>query len=908
MNEKFKKRMNIGLTLAVLLAMLVTAVVLADNLIVDGDGLVPVSSNTTLNLGSICKEENKSGTVLLAINRLGSGQNTYADGATVTITAGSMSSGITNSFVDNEIALQANWTDLGNNTLSSDTAEATVTVTAGATPGSGTGQVPYNATGNKDGGGSLTRSATLTVNWTVVDCAPADTTAPEIDYVLDPAVPDGDNGWYTSDVTVSWTVVDEESDVTSSTGCDETTIDYDTAGVTLTCSATSAGGTASESVTIKRDATPPVTTDNAPSGWQISDFTVTFTASDNLSGVAKTFYQVGVEAPVEGDNVTFDTEGVFQLSFWSEDNAGNVETANPVEVKLDKTGPTAVLSATGTAGANGWFVGDVTISTSGTDDISSPVTCTVDQYQTGETAGTVFYGSCTNAAGLTTHAEPLTIKLDKTGPTAVLSATGTAGANEWFVGDVTISTAGSDDISSPVTCTVDQYQTGETAGTVFYGSCTNAAGLTTHAEPLTIKLDKTGPTAVLSATGTAGANEWFVGDVTISTAGTDDISSPVTCTVDQHQTSETTGTIFNGSCTNDAGLTTNATPLTVKLDKTGPTAALSATGTAGANEWFVGDVTISTAGSDDISSPVTCTVDQHQTSETTGTIFNGSCTNDAGLTTNATPLTVKLDKTGPTAALSATGTAGANGWFIGNVTISTSGTDDISSPVTCTADQYQTTDTPGTEFNGSCTNDAGLTTNATPLTVKLDKTPPTLNWSNGPADGASYYFSFVPAAPTCTAADDTSGPNGCSVTGHGTTVGTHTMTAKAYDAAGNSYSEQRTYTVLAWTPTGFYRPVDMNGVWNTVKGGSTVPLKFNVYAGSTELTSTSVVSAYYKMVTCNGGPEDTVELVATGGTSLRYSDSQFIYNWQTPKLPGKCYMVTVETMDGSTIVANFKLK
>ena len=50
-----------------------------------------------------------------------------------------------------------------------------------------------------------------------------------------------------------------------------------------------------------------------------------------------------------------------------------------------------------------------------------------------------------------------------------------------------------------------------------------------------------------------------------------------------------------------------------------------------------------------------------------------------------------------------------------------------------------------------------------------------------------------------------------------------------------------TFTVNAWTITGFYQPVDMNGVVNTVKGGSTVPLKFNIYAGGVERTSVSDV-------------------------------------------------------------------
>ena len=51
-------------------------------------------------------------------------------------------------------------------------------------------------------------------------------------------------------------------------------------------------------------------------------------------------------------------------------------------------------------------------------------------------------------------------------------------------------------------------------------------------------------------------------------------------------------------------------------------------------------------------------------------------------------------------------------------------------------------------------------------------------------------------------------------------------------------------------------------------------------------------------------------MVSTGGTSLRYDSTagQFIQNWQTPKLPGVCYIVTMTTDDGSSLTANFKLK
>ena len=68
----------------------------------------------------------------------------------------------------------------------------------------------------------------------------------------------GDNGWYRSDVAVTWQVSDPESGITSSSGCGTSTVANDTNGVTFTCTATSAGGTASRSVTIKRDASAPL--------------------------------------------------------------------------------------------------------------------------------------------------------------------------------------------------------------------------------------------------------------------------------------------------------------------------------------------------------------------------------------------------------------------------------------------------------------------------------------------------------------------------------------------------------------------------------------------------------------------------------------------------------------------------
>ena len=104
------------------------------------------------------------------------------------------------------------------------------------------------------------------------------------------------------------------------------------------------------------DSTPPVTTCDAPSGWQCAPFTVRFTASDAESGVAATWAALddgplleaggpagaSVDIPAPADH-SFD--GGHTLSYYSIDVAGNSEVAHTMEVKVDTTGPTTSVRA-----------------------------------------------------------------------------------------------------------------------------------------------------------------------------------------------------------------------------------------------------------------------------------------------------------------------------------------------------------------------------------------------------------------------------------------------------------------------------------------------------------------------------------------------------------------------------------
>lgn len=88
------------------------------------------------------------------------------------------------------------------------------------------------------------------------------------------------------------------------------------------------------------DTIPPVTTDNAPAGWQNADFTVTLTCNDyGGSGCANTYYQIDGGGYVVGNSVLISTEGTHTIEYYSLDNAGNAENVKSVTVGLDKTAP-----------------------------------------------------------------------------------------------------------------------------------------------------------------------------------------------------------------------------------------------------------------------------------------------------------------------------------------------------------------------------------------------------------------------------------------------------------------------------------------------------------------------------------------------------------------------------------------
>jgi large repetitive protein len=169
----------------------------------------------------------------------------------------------------------------------------------------------------------------------------------------------------------------------------------------------------------------------------------------------------------------------------------------------------------------------------------------------------------------------------------------------------------------------------------------------------------------------------------------------------------------------------------------------------------------------------------------------------------------------------------------------------------------------------------------------------------------------------------------------GETVGSYAIQKGSLEA-GSNYAI--TYvganlTITAWNAQGhgFYQPVGVANsvfvagpgalpaansttVYNVAKGGSTIPLKFNVFAGTVEKTSTADISGFtaVKLSSCSAGAGmDEVDFVTSGNTERRYDPvaGQWIQNWKTPSVSSDaCYRASVTFADGSSLSAFFRLR
>ncbi|AEE97260.1 OmpL47-type beta-barrel domain-containing protein [Mahella australiensis] len=107
------------------------------------------------------------------------------------------------------------------------------------------------------------------------------------------------------------------------------------------------------------DETPPVSEiqieGEENNGWYKSDVTVILMAEDDISGVNKTQYSLdnGETWSDYSGPVVLRADGQYDIMYHSIDNAGNIEEAKTITVRVDKTAPTFSLTINDTSFGNG---------------------------------------------------------------------------------------------------------------------------------------------------------------------------------------------------------------------------------------------------------------------------------------------------------------------------------------------------------------------------------------------------------------------------------------------------------------------------------------------------------------------------------------------------------------------------
>jgi hypothetical protein len=450
-----------------------------------------------------------------------------------------------------------------------------------------------------------------------------DPSAPGITYVLDPAAPNGDNGWYRSDIGLAWTVSESQSpNSLVEIGCVDQGITTDQPETSYACSATSAGGTADQvSVSIKRDATEPTIGGTASpasnaAGWNNTAVSLSFLCDDNLSGVASC-----------GPDVSLTSEGAEQSVLGSAvDNAGNSASATVGGIDIDLTNPTITGSRTPAANGAGWNNTDVTVAFSCADDLSGVASCPADQIVSSEGANQSASGTAFDVADNSASATVAGVSIDKTKPSISGSASPAPNGAGWNNEDVTVSFECHDDRSGVASCGPDQTLTSDGANQSATGTATDDADNSETATVGGIDIDQTDPTisgsiAPASANGLSG---WYVTAPTVTFTCGDNLSEIASCVADgtspaSHQATlgeSASAQSVGGTATDVADNIATASIVGVKVDLSHPTLQCGATPTFMAGQ--LGNVSASVA--DSVSGPVSTMVSAPATNPNGGSV------------------------------------------------------------------------------------------------------------------------------------------------------------------------------------------------------------------------------------------------------------------------------------------------
>jgi hypothetical protein len=277
---------------------------------------------------------------------------------------------------------------------------------------------------------------------------PLDTTPPTTSATTTPEAPNGQNGWFRSDVKVDLSAADNpggsgvkeiiytlnggQPQIVAGSVASFTVSSEGTTTITYFATDNDGSSELPKSLTVKLDKTAPTITPTGRTpaanddGWNNTDVVVTWSCTDAGSGPT---------SPTVSQ--TISSEGTGQsVSGQCTDLAGTTASNGVSAINIDKTAPTATATVSPTPNPAGWSSTNVTVSLNASDTLSGVKSITYSASGAQPTTTTTVPGAgpvavpitaegtttitftAIDAAGTVSPAQTRTVKIDKTSPPA----------------------------------------------------------------------------------------------------------------------------------------------------------------------------------------------------------------------------------------------------------------------------------------------------------------------------------------------------------------------------------------------------------------------------------------------------------------------------------------------------------
>jgi parallel beta-helix repeat protein len=348
-----------------------------------------------------------------------------------------------------------------------------------------------------------------------------------------------------------------------------------------------------------------------------------------------------------------------------------------------------------------------------------------------------------------------------------------------------------------------------------------------------------------------------------------------------------------------------------------PKTTISFAGTAGNDNWFKSDVTVTLTATDNNTIAKT----EYSFDKISWNVYSGPfIISDEGEKTiyfhsidsngdseKINEDHIKIDKTPPVVTAVKTPEPNGNGWNNSEVTINFTCNDNLSGIFSCSPPTILSTEGVNQSVSATATDKAGNTTTADISGVNIDKTGPVITIST-PVEEKTYILNENLIADwsvtdALSGIDTASGTKPDGEVIDTSAVGPKTFTVTAKDKAGNEANKTINYRI-AYDFSGLLEPIKEGKEY---KAGSTIPLKFQLKDAKGNLITNAVVKVYLV-------DKDGTEIPGTPAgnsspdNSFRYADDKYMFNLKTNDLTPGAWQIKIVLDDGTLRLTPIVLK